>query len=141
MIDGKLILHEAVLTVTAANKAAGGNYIDFEVAYPNLGKGRGIEIIGVAIDAIVIASTGSLIFYAQESDDNASSDAYVDMDGCTSETYAATTTAISTIAAGTELFRFMLPNVHERYIRMVYTVGTVDLTTGGKTMVYLQPRS
>ena len=140
MIDGKLILHEAALTVTK-QATAGGNYIDFEVAAPNLGKGRAIEIIGVAETAIVIPSTGTLVFAIQESDDNGDSDSYATMDGCTSETYAGSGTAIKTIAAGTELFRFVLPWAHERYIRLLYTVGTANLTTGGTTMVWLQPRS
>lgn len=139
MIDGKLILHEAALTVTAAAQA-GGNYIDFEVADPNLGKGRAIEIIGINTSKIVIASTGTLKFAIQQSSDNAVADAYADMDGCT-KTYSAEATATLTIAEGTELFRFTLPNTHERYIRFCYTPGTVNLKTGGSTTVHLLPRS
>lgn len=88
-----------------------------------------LEIVGVAKTAITVADTKAISFEIQTSSDDGDSDAYATI----ATPYSLTSSGGDTIAAGTELFRYILPTDSEVWARVAFVStetgesGTVDV--------------
>lgn len=106
------------------NTSADGNGGVFE----NLGKVQGsIEVVAKVNTEIALADTKVLTVKLQHSDDNSS---YSDLQTL----YTKTASGAETIAADTELARYIVPTTAKRYIKAVIT--TTDAAATGKLDVY-----
>lgn len=121
LIDNALMLSDAQAVTSVGSTDSDKNTpLDFEYATPNLGKGSKLHV-NVIVDTTV-ASSGSATVQVklQDSPDNSTwSDLLV------SEAYAK-----AKLTAGFAMFNPGLPAEHERYLKLVYVVGTSALTAG-----------
>jgi len=130
MLDKQLILHNG--SVATSTGAKYSDYeIDFEIADPNFGKGRAIEVIGVATATLTGDTDTTIKFSIVHS---AAEDATDDLSGT-----LYTVGSASTVSPGTELFRYVLADEHKRYVRAkIDNSGAVSKNEG--VAIYLQPR-
>ena len=117
--DALLVLSDAQAETTAAAHDS-TNVLDFQQATPDFGAGTQKFFNVVVNTAFTSAGSATLSVSLQESAD--------------ASTYSAIATtaaiAVASLTAGKVLMTIPLPPDHERYYKLVYTIGTADMTAG-----------
>ena len=111
------------VTYTTSNQAS--DSIDLNAADPNIGAGRKATLKGVVTAGVT--QTGTVTFTLQQSSDNGSSDAFANIPGVASAEF----TDGAGLTLGDVIMEVALPPNCERYLRILATIGSGDITAGG----------
>lgn len=117
ILDNEMIMSNAQAVTTAAATAS-TNIIDFAKA----GAGKNFKVLGSVAEAVTSGGAATVTF-AVQTDDNAA---------FSSATTLFATDAIgkATLTKGYEILEYTLPASVERYVRVLITPATADLTAG-----------
>lgn len=119
ILDAKLELSDAQAETTIAAHDS-DNVIDFGIADPNIGEGTSIMLYVVVNTTVTSGGAGTVAVSLEDSPDNST----------WTQRYTTPALAKATLVQGYEIIAMPLPDDIQRYVKVVYTIGTAALTAG-----------